>query len=130
MIRVLIVDDISFVRKTLKQVLTTLGYQVVGEATNGHEAVELFQECKPDLVTMDLAMPQMNGIEATKKILQIDPAANIVILSALMQENLVTDAILAGAKDYIVKPFVAADVARVLQSVMDSSGGMPNQAYA
>ena len=98
---VLIVDDIPFVRKTLKQILINQGYRVVGEAENGEEAIQLYHETKPNLVTMDLIMPIMNGVEATKKILQSDPAAIIVILSGMMQENLVTEAIIAGAKDYI-----------------------------
>ena len=128
--RILIVDDISFVRKSLKQILTSLGYEVVGEAMNGREAVELYEQIQPDLVTMDLAMPIMNGIEATKEILKLDPAASIVILTALTQENLATDAILAGAKDYIVKPFLSSDVSRVLKQVIESSGGEAQQAYA
>src|ERR1035437_2309678 len=106
---VLIVDDIPFVRKTLKQILINQGYRVVGEAENGEEAIQLYRDTKPDLVTMDLIMPIMNGVEATKKILQFDPAAIIVILSGMMQENLVTEAIIAGAKDYIMKPFQTDD---------------------
>lgn len=118
---VLIVDDIPFVRKTLKQILMNLGYRIAGEAETGEEAVQLFNEVKPDVVTMDLAMPMMNGIEATKKILQKDPSAIIIILSAMMQENLVTDAILAGAKDYIMKPFQTDEVSRVLKSAIQSA---------
>lgn len=130
MIRVLIVDDISFVRKSLKVILTNLGYEVVGEAVNGQEAIALYAETKPDLVTMDLVMPIMNGIQATKQILKADPSANIVILSAMTQENLVTEAILAGAKDYIVKPFQTSDVAAVLKGVINPSEGNSQQAYA
>ncbi len=128
--RVLIADDISFVRKSLKQILTSLGYEVVGEAENGREAVELYELVHPDLVTMDLAMPELNGVEATKRILKLDPAANVVILSSLTQEAWITDAISAGAKNYIMKPFQTADVARVLKEVTSSSGGNLNQAYA
>lgn len=130
MIRVLIVDDISFVRKSLKQILTSLGYEVVGEAANGREAVELYEQSRPDLVTMDLAMPVMNGIEATKKIIEIDPAANIVILTALTQEHLVSEAIMAGAKDYILKPFQTSDVSRVLSQAVGCTQEGSDEAYA
>jgi two-component system chemotaxis response regulator CheY len=118
---VLIVDDIPFVRKTLKQILINQGYRVVGEAETGEEAVQQFRETKPDIVTMDLVMPIMNGVEATKKILQIDSSAKIVILSAMMQENLVTEAILAGAKDYIMKPFQTDEVARILKNTLQNN---------
>jgi len=118
---VLIVDDIPFVRKTLKQILTNLGYKIVGEAETGEDAVQLYRETRPTVVTMDLVMPMMNGLEATKRILQFDPRAQIVILSAMMQENLVTEAIIAGAKDYIMKPFQTDDVARVMAQVVQNS---------
>ena len=120
---VLIVDDIPYVRKTLKQILTTHGFRVVGEAENGDEAVRLYQENRPDIVTMDLVMPFKNGVQSTRDILSIDPEAKIIILSAMMQENLVTEAIHAGAKDYIVKPFVTEEVLKVLQSVARSGSG-------
>jgi two-component system chemotaxis response regulator CheY len=124
---VLIVDDIPYVRKTLKQILTSHGYRVVGEAENGDEAVRLYQETRPDIVTMDLVMPFKNGIQATRDILRIDDSARIVILSAMMQETLVTEAIHAGAKDYIVKPFVTEEVLKVLQSVVRSGTGGGSQ---
>lgn len=127
---VLIVDDIPFVRKTLKQILMNLGYRVVGEAETGEEAVKLFQETHPDLVTMDLVMPIMNGVEATRRITQIDPNAKIVILSAMMQENLVTEAIIAGAKDYIMKPFQTDEVARILKTVIQNHSHNINQRSA
>lgn len=118
---VLIVDDIPFVRKTLKQILINQGYRIVGEAETGEEAVQLYRETKPTIVTMDLVMPMMSGVEATKRILQSDPSAVIVILSAMMQENLVTEAILAGAKDYIMKPFQTDEVARVLKQAIQNA---------
>jgi two-component system chemotaxis response regulator CheY len=121
---VLIVDDIPFVRKTLKQILLNLGYRIAGEAENGDEAVKLFHETKPDLVTMDLVMPIMNGVEATRRIIHSNPSAKIVILSAMMQENLVTEAIIAGAKDYIMKPFQTDEVSRILNQVLQNN---PNQ---
>lgn len=118
---VLIVDDIPFVRKTLRQILINQGYRIVGEAETGEEAVQLYRETKPSIVTMDLVMPMMNGVEATKRILQFDPTAVIVILSAMMQENLVTEAIHAGAKDYIMKPFQTDEVARVLKQAFQNA---------
>jgi two-component system chemotaxis response regulator CheY len=114
---VLIVDDIPYVRKTLKQILTSRGYRIVGEAENGEEAVRLYQETLPDVVTMDLVMPVMNGVAATQSILKQDPEAKIVVLSAMMQENLVADAILAGAKDYIIKPFQTEEVMKVMNQI-------------
>ena len=112
---VLIADDIPYVRKTLRQILQNRGYRVVGEADNGDDAVRLYFETRPDLVIMDLVMPRMNGIDATRVILKRDPEATIVILSAMTQENLVTEAIQAGAKDYVVKPFQTDEVMRILQ---------------
>jgi two-component system chemotaxis response regulator CheY len=125
---VLIVDDIAFVRKTLKQILTSHGYKVVGEAENGIDAIELYESTRPDLVTMDLVMPNMNGVAATRAILKNDPDAKIVILSGMMQENLVSEAIMAGAKDYIVKPFQTDEVMRVLESVLSPGGNSHLQA--
>lgn len=112
--RILIVDDIPFVRKAMNQILTRLGHEIVGEATNGREAIDLYVQTQPDFVLMDLAMPLMNGIEATRQIMKINSQANVVILSSLTQENLISEAILAGAKDYVVKPFEASEVERVL----------------
>jgi two-component system chemotaxis response regulator CheY len=119
---VLIVDDIPYVRKTLKQILSQRGYRVVGEAEDGEEAVRLYEETSPDVVTMDLVMPIMNGVEATRAIMKKFPEARIVVLSAMMQENLVADAILAGAKDYIIKPFQTDEVLRVLNEAVGSPG--------
>jgi two-component system chemotaxis response regulator CheY len=113
--KVLIVDDVAFVRKTLSDILTQAGYQVVGEAADGQEAVELYVETRPDLVTMDVVMPQMSGIEATRKIIKLDKEARVVIISAMGQENLVMEAINVGAKDYVLKPFSAADVLKTLE---------------
>ena len=115
---VLIVDDIAYVRKTMKQILTSHGYRVIGEAENGDEAVRLYEEVRPDFVTMDLVMPVLNGVEATKRILAFDPEAKIIILSSMIQENLVTEAILAGAKDYIVKPFQTEDVLNIIRQTL------------
>ena len=120
---VLIVDDIPFVRKTLKQILSSNGYKVVGEAENGEQAIELYHETRADLITMDLVMPLMNGVDATRTIMRNYPEARIVVLSAMMQENLVTEAILAGAKDYIVKPFHTEEILEIIKNALDD--GIP-----
>ena len=109
---VLIVDDVAFVRKTLTDILTEAHYQVVGEAADGAQAIELYAKLRPDLVTMDVVMPRMSGIDATRKILKADKDARIVIISAMGQESLVMEAINVGAKDYILKPFSSMDVAQ------------------
>lgn len=103
--RVLIADDANFMRMMIKNILTKQGYEVVGEAANGLEAIELYQSLKPDIVTMDITMPECNGIEAVKGIKQVDAEAKIVMVSAMGQQSMVMDAIKAGAKDFIVKPF-------------------------
>ena len=105
MARVLIVDDAAFLRKMLSDALTGGGHDVVGEAGNGVEAVERFQELRPDLTTLDITMPEKDGIQALKEILSFDPAARVVMCSALGQESKVLEAIKAGAKDFVVKPF-------------------------
>ncbi|MEC9488721.1 MAG: response regulator [Halanaerobium sp.] len=107
MARVLVVDDAKFMRVTLKNLLEEGGHEVVGEAANGVEAIEKFQELQPDIVTMDITMPEMDGIEATKKILRENPQANIIVCSAMGQKAMVVEAIQAGAKDFVVKPIKA-----------------------
>jgi two-component system chemotaxis response regulator CheY len=117
--RVLIVDDTLFMRTMIREILTGSGrFDVVGEASNGREAVERFRETSPDLITMDIVMPEMDGIEATKAILREEPDARVVMCSALGQEALVIESIAAGAKDFIVKPFSAEKVLDVLDSVI------------
>lgn len=117
--RVLIVDDAIFMRNMIKEILASGGFEVVGEAANGLEAVEKFKELKPDLTTMDIVMPFKNGIEATREIVKLDPHAAIVMCSALGQESLVMEAIEAGASDFIVKPpFKAEDVLGVIKKVL------------
>jgi len=105
-VRVLLADDLSFMRMVQKEVLTEQGYEIVGEASNGLEAVAKYQELNPDVVIMDITMPEMNGLEATRKIFSLDPDARIIICSALGQQHLIVEAINAGIKDFIVKPFV------------------------
>jgi two-component system chemotaxis response regulator CheY len=116
--RVLIVDDAIFMRNMIRDVFAEGGFEVVGEAANGLEAVERFKELQPDLVTMDIVMPFKSGIDATREILRIDPQAVVVMCSALGQESLVMEAIEAGASDFIVKPFKGEDVLAVVKRVL------------
>lgn len=115
--RVLIVDDAAFMRMLLKDIITKAGYEVVGEASNGAEAVEKYRELKPDIVTMDITMPEMNGIEAIKKIREFAPDAKIIVCSVMGQQAMVVEAIQAGAKDFIVKPFQHSRVVEALQKI-------------
>jgi two-component system, chemotaxis family, chemotaxis protein CheY len=112
--KILIVDDAMFMRTMLKTIITKAGHTVAGEASNGKEAVEMYSEVKPDLVTMDITMPEMNGIEAVRAIRQTDKQANIIMFSAMGQQSMVVEAIQAGAKDFVVKPF---DEKRVLEAI-------------
>jgi two-component system chemotaxis response regulator CheY len=112
--RVLLVDDAVFMRNRIKGILEAAGYEVVGEASNGREAIERYRELKPDLTTMDVVMPFKSGIEATQEIIQMDGRAVVVMCSALGQESLVLQAIEAGAVDYLVKPFRPEDVLEVV----------------
>jgi two-component system chemotaxis response regulator CheY len=116
--RVLIVDDAIFMRNMIKDIFAGSGFEVVGEAANGLEAVEKHKELKPDLTTMDIVMPFKSGIEATREIVKADPGAVIVMCSALGQESLVMEAIEAGASDFIVKPFKSEDVLSVVKKVL------------
>jgi two-component system chemotaxis response regulator CheY len=102
---VLLADDLFFMRMVQKEVLEAKGFKIVGEASTGTEAVAKYQEMRPDIVVLDITMPEMNGLEAMKKIFEIDPQARIIICSAIGQQNLIVDAINSGIKDFIVKPF-------------------------
>jgi len=116
---VLVVDDAAFMRMMIKDILSKNGYAVVGEAENGAVAIEKYRELKPDLVTMDITMPEMDGISAVKEIKKIEPAAKIIMCSAMGQQAMVIDAIQAGAKDFVVKPFQPE---RVLEAVSKALG--------
>lgn len=105
MAKVLIVDDAAFMRKTLALIFQQNGYEVGGEAENGAQALTRYKELKPDLVTMDITMPEMDGIQAVKAIKAFDPDCKIIVISAMGQESLVREAVLSGAKGFIVKPF-------------------------
>ena len=116
--KVLIVDDAAFMRMMLKDILTKNGYEVVGEAENGAKAVEKYKEVTPDLVTMDITMPEMDGISALKNIRSIDSNAKVVMCSAMGQQSMVIEAIQAGARDFIVKPFQADRVLEAVKKVI------------
>ena len=116
-LRVLIVDDALFMRNMLKDIIIGAGYTVVGEAANGDEAIAKYSELKPDLVTMDIVMPQKSGIEALQEIRKQDPDAKIVMCSALGQDALVVESVQSGAKDFIVKPFKEDRVLDVIRRV-------------
>ena len=113
-ISVLVVDDAVFMRTVLKKMLEEEGFDVVGEANNGVEAVALAGELKPDIVTLDITMPEMDGIEALPKIIEQSPSSKVIMCSAMGQQTMVVDAIKNGAKDFIVKPFQKD---RVIQSI-------------
>ena len=115
--KVLVVDDTPFMRKVLGDIIVSDGHTVAGEAENGMEAIEMYKRLKPDVVTMDVVMPQMDGITAMSRILDEDPYAAVVICSALNQKNLIKKALKIGAWDYIVKPFVAERVVEVFHSL-------------
>ncbi|HET8725046.1 MAG TPA: response regulator [Anaeromyxobacteraceae bacterium] len=116
--KVLIVDDAAFMRNMIRDIFASGGFEVVGEAANGLEAVEKYRELRPDLTTMDIVMPFKSGIEATREIVKVDPHAVVVMCSALGQEALVMEAIEAGASDFIVKPFKSEDVIAVVRKVL------------
>ncbi len=121
MAKVLVVDDALFMRKMLSDILKKEGFEVVGEADNGKDAVEKYKELKPDIVTMDIVMPKMeeiDGIGAVKEIIKINPEAKIIMVSAMGQHALVVEAIQAGAKDFIVKPFQPSRVVEAIRRVL------------
>ncbi len=117
--RILIVDDAAFMRMMIRDILTKNGYEVVGEAQDGAQAVERYKELKPDLITMDITMPEMDGIAALKEIKKMDGNAKVIMCSAMGQQAMVIDAIQAGAKDFIVKPFQAD---RVIEAIKKTLG--------
>ena len=116
--KVLVVDDAAFMRMMLKDILGKNGFEIIGEAENGKVAVDRFRELKPDLVTMDITMPELDGISAVKMIKQVDKNARIVMCSAMGQQAMVIDAIQAGARDFIVKPFQPERVIEAVQKAL------------
>ena len=103
--RVLLADDLYFMRMVQKDVLEAKGFQIVGEASTGTEALAMYEQLRPDIVILDITMPEMNGLEAMKRIFALEPDAKIIICSAIGQQSLIVDAINSGIKDFIVKPF-------------------------
>ena len=127
--RILVVDDIAFVRKTLSDILIEAGYDVVGEAVDGNEAVDKYKMLRPDLVTMDVVMPRLGGIDAARNILKMDKNAIIVMISAMDQVHMVMEAINVGARDYIQKPFHSEEIKRVIDRIIRNESA-PIQATA
>ena len=119
MARIMVVDDAAFMRKMVSDALAKGGHEVIGEAANGVEAVERYKELAPEVTTLDITMPEKDGLEALKEILALDPSARVVMCSALGQESKVLEAIKSGAKDFVVKPFQAE---RVLAAVGNALG--------
>ena len=119
MARVLVADDASFMRQMIREIVEAEGHEVIGEASDGVEAVDQFKKLQPDIVTMDIVMPRRSGIDAVRGIVELDPSARVVMCSALGQETLVTEALQAGAKDFIVKPFKPDSVLATLKKVLE-----------
>src|SRR5690554_248007 len=116
--KILITDDAAFMRMQLRDILTKLGHEVVGEAENGLDAVEKHEKLQPDLITMDITMPEMDGIEAVREIMKSGSDVKIIMCSAMGQQGMVVDAIQAGAKDFVIKPFNADRIEEALEKVL------------
>ncbi len=115
--KILIVDDAAFLRMTLKHILTQLGHNIIGEACDGYDAIKSYKELKPDLVTLDITMPHMDGLEALRGILEYDKNANVIMCSAMGRNDFVMDALKVGAKGFIVKPFVEDDIIKEISRI-------------
>ncbi|QJB57253.1 response regulator [Pseudodesulfovibrio sp. zrk46] len=118
-LKVLVADDSVIIRTKIIQMLEQLGHTVVGQAENGTEAIEVFSKERPDLITMDITMPDMDGIEATRIIIDADPNANILVLTSHAQQEIVQQAIEAGAKGYVVKPVTADKLSQRIKQIME-----------
>ena len=118
-VNVLIVDDLTFIKIVLRDIIEKAGFRVVGEASNGEQAITMYQDTRPDVVLMDITMPGMDGLTALKRIREIDAAARVIICSALGQQQLIVQAIQLGAKDFIVKPFQPPRVVSALKKALD-----------
>jgi two-component system chemotaxis response regulator CheY len=117
--RIMLVDDTAFMRRMLRDILTKEGFEVVAEAANGREAVTVYHEARPDLVIMDITMPEMDGIAAVSEIVDGDAAARILMCSALGQQELIIEALEAGGRDFVVKPFLPAKVLEAVRKVLE-----------
>jgi len=123
---ILIADDLSFMRMIEKEILAERGYRVVGEAADGRDAVEKYKRLRPDVVVMDITMPNMNGLDAMRRIFSIDPHARLIMCAALGPQHLIVDAIKAGVKDFIVKPFKPDRMlAAIRKALAPASGEAP-----
>lgn len=118
MTKVLITDDAAFMRMQLKDILTKLNLDVIGETANGKEAIQKCKDLQPDLITMDITMPEMDGVDAVKEIRSINPNVKIIMCSAMGQQSMVMDAIKAGANDFIVKPFTPERIKEAVEKVL------------
>ncbi len=118
--RVIVVDDSMLIRRMVKDTLQSDGWDVVGEASNGNDAVELYQQLRPDVVTLDIIMPGSDGIEALRAILRINPDAKVVVVSALNQTKLISEAIRSGAQDFIAKPFLPEQLQQTIRLCVES----------
>lgn len=116
--KIVVADDAAFMRMMLKNILTQGGFEVIGEAENGQKAIARYFELKPDLITLDITMPEMDGVTAAKEILKRDSKANVIMCSAMGQQAIVVEAIMAGAKDFIVKPFQAERVIEAVKKII------------
>lgn len=116
---VLIVDDAVFMRTVLKKMLEESGYTIVGEASNGVEAISKAKELQPDIVTLDITMPELDGVSALPKIMEVSPNSKVIMCSAMGQQPMVVDAIKNGAKDFIVKPFQKARVLQAIENALN-----------
>ena len=121
--RILVVDDASFMRQMIREIVESEGHEVVGEASDGDEAIAEFRRLQPDIVTMDIVMPRLSGIDAVAQIRELDAGALVVMCSALGQETLVMEALQAGARDFIVKPFRPDNVLDTLLKVLEKNEG-------
>ena len=117
MIKVLIVDDAAFMRLSMKTMMEKKGFEVVGEAENGAVAIIKYNELRPDIVTMDITMPVMDGIQALKQIIKLDPKAKIIMITAMGQELMVKEAVMSGAKGFIIKPYKEVDVIQTIEQI-------------
>ncbi|APH03720.1 response regulator [Bacillus weihaiensis] len=117
MARILITDDAAFMRMQLKDIISKAGHEVVGEAENGEVAIEKYKELMPDIVTMDITMPVMDGVQAVRGIKAVDPNATVIMCSAMGQQQMVVEAIQAGAKDFLVKPFSPERIVEALDKL-------------
>ncbi|HXC65600.1 MAG TPA: response regulator [bacterium] len=118
--KILVVDDAQFMRMMLKNILSGAGYEIVGEGENGVQAIEKYKDLKPDLVVMDMIMPEMGGIDAVREIVKLDPGARVLMCSAMGQQALVVEAIQVGARDFIVKPFQPAGVLEAVAKALQA----------